>query len=158
MCDDLPISLHPILIITNLIFGALWTYEALRFLFALPSYFRMHDFYTHLLNIPDSDLQMVQWHSVVHQLVDLQNSELQDEQPKCNAHHLVNRLMRKENYLIALYNKDLLDLRIPLPRVLGSRTLHSIECMGLNLFFSSFIRWKYVANTSHGVAFEFLLV
>jgi autophagy-related protein 9 len=32
-----------------------------------------------------------------------------------DAHDVANRIMRKENYLIALFNKDLLDLRVPLP-------------------------------------------
>ena len=37
---------------------------------------------------------------------------------KLDAHDIANRIMRQENYLIALFNKELLDLRIPLPRVL----------------------------------------
>lgn len=32
-----------------------------------------------------------------------------------DAHDIANRIMRQENYLIALFNKDLLDLRMPLP-------------------------------------------
>lgn len=34
---------------------------------------------------------------------------------KLDAHDIANRIMRQENYLIALFNKDLLDLRLPLP-------------------------------------------
>jgi autophagy-related protein 9 len=37
---------------------------------------------------------------------------------KLDAHDVANRIMRQENYLIALFNKDLLDLRLPLPRPL----------------------------------------
>jgi autophagy-related protein 9 len=37
---------------------------------------------------------------------------------KLDAHDIANRIMRQENYLIALFNKDLLDLRLPLPRPL----------------------------------------
>jgi autophagy-related protein 9 len=32
-----------------------------------------------------------------------------------DAHDIANRLMRKENYLIALFNKEVLDLTIPFP-------------------------------------------
>lgn len=32
-----------------------------------------------------------------------------------DAHDIANRIMRQENYLIALFNKDLLNLRVPLP-------------------------------------------
>ena len=42
-----------------------------------------------------------------------------------DAHDIANRIMRQENYLIALFNKDLLDLHFPLPalleRLLGGR-------------------------------------
>ncbi len=38
---------------------------------------------------------------------------------KLDAHDIANRIMRQENYLIALFNKELLDLRIPLPEALG---------------------------------------
>lgn len=37
---------------------------------------------------------------------------------KLDAHDIANRIMRQENYLIALFNKELLDLRVPLPAVL----------------------------------------
>jgi autophagy-related protein 9 len=37
---------------------------------------------------------------------------------KLDAHDIANRIMRQENYLIALFNKDLLDLRTPLPPIL----------------------------------------
>ena len=34
---------------------------------------------------------------------------------KLDAHDIANRIMRQENYLISLFNKELLDLRVPLP-------------------------------------------
>lgn len=37
---------------------------------------------------------------------------------KLDAHDIANRIMRQENYLIALFNKELLDLRVPLPKTL----------------------------------------
>jgi autophagy-related protein 9 len=37
---------------------------------------------------------------------------------KLDAHDIANRIMRQENYLIALFNKELLDLRVPLPPAL----------------------------------------
>ena len=32
---------------------------------------------------------------------------------KLDAHDVANRIMRQENYLIALFNKDVLDLSVP---------------------------------------------
>jgi autophagy-related protein 9 len=37
---------------------------------------------------------------------------------KLDAHDIANRILRQENYLIALFNKELLDLRVPWPAVL----------------------------------------
>jgi hypothetical protein len=39
---------------------------------------------------------------------------------KLDAHDIANRIMRQENYLIALFNKELLDLRVPVPGFLQS--------------------------------------
>ncbi|CAG8482148.1 19241_t:CDS:10 [Dentiscutata erythropus] len=36
-------------------------------------------------------------------------------QQRLDAHNITNRIMRQENYLIALFNKDMLDLTIPIP-------------------------------------------
>lgn len=43
---------------------------------------------------------------------------------KLDAHDIANRIMRQENYLIALFNKDLLDLRVPLPALLDRFVSH----------------------------------
>jgi autophagy-related protein 9 len=48
---------------------------------------------------------------------------------KLDAHDVANRIMRQENYLIALFNKELLDLRVPLPGFL-KRSLGQIEGTG----------------------------
>lgn len=46
-----------------------------------------------------------------------------------DAHDIANRLMRKDNYLIALFNKEILDLTIPLPflRNKGSMLTKTLE-------------------------------
>lgn len=44
---------------------------------------------------------------------------------RLDAHDIANRIMREENYLVALFNKDILDLRVPFPpaleRILGPK-------------------------------------
>ena len=90
----------------------------------LPQLSRMYDFYTQLLQIPDVDMQTVHWNTIVQKIVQLREETIPTQQlqsktmPRLNAHDIVNRIMRKENYLIALFNKDVMDLRIPLPRFL----------------------------------------
>ena len=102
----------------------------------------MRDFYTHLLEIPDDELQTISWQEVVARLMALRdanpitadnvaprNRKYMGSQSKqrMDAHDIANRLMRRENYLIALFNKDILDLRLPIPflrnRQFFSRTM-----------------------------------
>ena len=102
----------------------------------------MQGFYRHLLEIPDSDMQTVSWQEVVKKLMQLRelnpttaaglkqhHRRFMGSQSKqrMDAHDIANRLMRRDNYLIALINKDVLDFTLPLPflrsRQLFSRTL-----------------------------------
>src|SRR6266481_2276904 len=74
------------------------------------------------------DIQTISWPEVVRRIGAIRNSnpltELSSsssrprasEGAKLDAHDIANRIMRQENFLIALFNKELLDLRVPLPR------------------------------------------
>ena len=76
-----------------------------------------------------ADIQTIAWPEVVRRI-----GAIREENPltaissnspatghvataKLDAHDIANRIMRQENYLIALFNKELLDLRVPLPDV-----------------------------------------
>ncbi|KAK7428660.1 autophagy protein atg9 [Neonectria magnoliae] len=99
----------------------------------------IRDFYVHLLDIPEEDMQTVSWQDIVARLM-----MLRDQNPKTatnmsrrlrnfigtqskerlDAHDIANRLMRKENYLIAMINKDVLNLSLPVP-IIGGRQVFS---------------------------------
>lgn len=100
---------------------------------------RMQNFYLHVLGINDDDLQTVSWVRVVDGLVKMQNAniatanqplkvrkylEYDKPQQRINAESIANRLMRQANYYVALYNKDIFDLTLPLPLV-RSRQFYS---------------------------------
>ncbi|CEI40155.1 Autophagy-related protein 9 [Fusarium venenatum] len=94
----------------------------------------IRDFYIYLLDIPEQDMQTISWQDVVARIM-----ALREENPKTatnisprlrqfmgsqskerlDALDIANRLMRKENYLIAMINKDILDLSLPLPFLRG---------------------------------------
>ncbi|POW14207.1 hypothetical protein PSHT_07498 [Puccinia striiformis] len=62
-------------------------------------------------------------------------------QRKLDAHDVANQIMREQNYLIALFNKDILDLRPPLPNwmVVGNILIadkHLTTSLEWNLLFS----------------------
>jgi len=75
-------------------------------------------------------MQTVSWQDVVSRIMVLRDANpktasnmtrLQREwigsqsKERLDAQDIANRLMRRENYLIALFNKDILDLSVPLP-------------------------------------------
>lgn len=96
----------------------------------------LRNFYTQLLNIhSEQELLTILWSSIVESLMQLKDynsltSTTQNLPPhyvndlsskvRLNAHDIANRIMRKENYMIALINKDVLDLSIPTPSFLGN--------------------------------------
>ena len=78
---------------------------------------------------PQEDIQTISWPEVVRRIGAIRESNPltalssntaahQSVTAKLDAHDIANRIMRQENYLIALFNKELLDLRVPLPETL----------------------------------------
>lgn len=103
---------------------------------------RMQEFFLYLLKVPDDDMQTISWQDVVGRLMALRDANVKTAQninpamrkymgaqskERLDAHDIANRLMRRDNYLIALFNKDILNLTLPIPflqgRQLFSRTL-----------------------------------
>lgn len=104
-----------------------WVYKFITYILDIKRLVDMYHFYTHLLEIPDSDMQTVSWQEIVARLMVLRDANpntadnlrrrdySHQSKQRMDAHDIANRLMRRENYLIALFNKDVLDLTIPLP-------------------------------------------
>ncbi|KAL8874335.1 MAG: hypothetical protein Q9174_000334 [Haloplaca sp. 1 TL-2023] len=124
------------------LFAFFWVGKLFQYLLDIRRLQNMHNFYRHLLDIPDSDIQTVSWQEIVKRLMALRDmnpataagiSERHrrftgsQSKQRMDAHDIANRLMRRDNYLIALFNKDILDFTLPLPlirdRQLFSRTL-----------------------------------
>ncbi|KAG8929327.1 autophagy protein atg9 [Tulasnella sp. 418] len=126
-------------------FGIFYVFQVVEFIRGTLRLVDMYRFYTHLLGIPDADIQTISWPEVVRRI-----SQIRDQNPRTAIashanqldasalHHsnsppaatldaldIANRIMRQENYLIALFNKDLLHLKVPLPpfieRFIGDR-------------------------------------
>ncbi|KAH6955013.1 autophagy protein Apg9-domain-containing protein [Fusarium avenaceum] len=92
------------------------------------------DFYIHLLDIPEQDMQTVSWQDIVARIMALREQNPKtatnitpklrqfigsQSKERLDAHDIANRLMRKENYLIAMINKDVLNLSLPVPFLRG---------------------------------------
>lgn len=72
----------------------------------------MRRFYQHVLRIEDSELHTYDFTEIVDKILELQKTH-PITTDRLNAHDVSNRIMRRENYLIALFNKDILNLDLP---------------------------------------------
>ncbi|EGW31409.1 uncharacterized protein SPAPADRAFT_51426 [Spathaspora passalidarum NRRL Y-27907] len=86
----------------------------------------IRNFYHYLINIDDEELMTINWKTIVERLMllkdyntltstnDPQRHYVNDLSSKVrlNAHDIANRIMRRENYMIAMMNKDILDLTL----------------------------------------------
>ena len=112
------------------LFAFLWICKIFQYGYDFGRLRRMQKFYLHLLEISDTDIQTVSWQEIVRRLMLLRDSNPvtasgvkerhrrfmgSQSKQRMDAHDIANRLMRKDNYLIALINKEILDLTLPLP-------------------------------------------
>ncbi|KAH8099544.1 APG9-domain-containing protein [Cristinia sonorae] len=108
-----------------LLFTSFFIWQIVTYVLSVVRLMDMYRFYTYLLRIPDADIQTISWPEVVRRI-----GAIREENPltaissnaasasvtaKLDAHDIANRIMRQENYLISLFNKEVLDLRVPLP-------------------------------------------
>ncbi|KAF3763738.1 hypothetical protein M406DRAFT_65086 [Cryphonectria parasitica EP155] len=131
-----------------------WVWKAFQIPLDLRRLSIMRDFFVHLLDIPEHDMQTVSWQDVVARIMELRDSnpKTADRQKpgqrkwlgsqskeRLDAHDIANRLMRRENFLIALINKDILDLSIPLPFLSGRQFLSRLLEWTLNFSIMDFV-------------------
>src|SRR5690606_24295071 len=123
------------------LFSCYWVFKVFQLGVDLIKMWELHNFFKYLLDMSEDDLQSVTWQKVVERLMALRDqnpvtsnvlkrkhSATQSKQ-RMDAHDIANRLMRKDNYMIALFNKDILDLTVPLPffRNQGSILTRTLE-------------------------------
>ena len=120
----------------------LWMTKCFHYIVDIGRLNHLHDFYHYLLLVPEQEIQSISWQEVVSRLMALRDANphvTKDFNPqhrrwlgtqskqRMDAHDIANRLMRKQNYFIAMINKDILDMTLPIPflrnRQLYTRTL-----------------------------------
>ncbi|KAG0265364.1 autophagy protein atg9 [Mortierella polycephala] len=114
-----------------LLFSTFWIGQVTRLVYDIPEMVDMCNFYTYLLQIPDEDIQTVSWHEVVTRIIKIRDNNPNTstlatiqttDMQRLNAHDIANRIMRKENFMIAMFNKELIDVSVPLP-LMRNRTI-----------------------------------
>ncbi|KAH9812386.1 autophagy protein Apg9-domain-containing protein [Melampsora americana] len=123
-----------------LCFGGFYVWKVLRFSQDIAKLWQMHEFFANLLEVSEVEIQTIPWHGLVDKLAALKHQHPSSYtapehrratatsgqsvlQRKLDAHDVANQIMREENYLIALFNKDILDLRPPLPSWMSGNAL-----------------------------------
>ena len=123
------------------LFCVWWFLDVFNLFFDFRKLRHLQDFYQHLLHIPDVEMQTISWPEIVGRIMNLRDANpttatnmtsktrkfvgLSDRsKQRMDAHDIANRVMRRENYMIALVNKDVLDLTLPVP-FLGNRQVFS---------------------------------
>ena len=95
-----------------LLFTLYWLWMLLHFVWELRPLFETRTLYRDKLHLEDADLQVVAWDEVVVKLVELQRTaRLCIVKDQLTAHDVANRILRKENFLVALVNQNLLPLQ-----------------------------------------------
>lgn len=98
-----------------------WLLKAFQYVGEIRGIVEMRNFYKHLLNIDETEMQTISWQQVVSRMMLLRDQNFAVAQRharnKLDAYEIANRIMRRENYLIAMLSKDVLDLSVPLPFV-----------------------------------------
>ncbi|CAM9743593.1 unnamed protein product, partial [Laminaria digitata] len=118
-----PNLFHVLVWMYMVLFLVYWMWSLLSFGTSLRDAMDMHQLYTSRLKISPTDIHTIEWSEVVTRFLALQNSGIYRVAIYANdltAHDIASRIMRKENYLIAMLNKGILKLSLPLP-FLGSR-------------------------------------
>ncbi|GAA6017488.1 hypothetical protein JCM10207_008244 [Rhodosporidiobolus poonsookiae] len=109
-----------------LTFACFYAWRVVRFSLGVRRLWEMHEFFSELLEVPENDIQTIPWHAIVSRLSLLRASHpsalssrsTSAPAARLDAHDVANRIMREENYLIALFNKDVVDISLPVPRAL----------------------------------------
>lgn len=124
------------------LYSFFFIWKSVQYFVEIRRLIHIREFYVHLLDIPEQDMQTISWQDVVARIMALrdQNPKTASNIPanlrrfigsqskeRLDAHDIANRLMRKENFLIAMINKDVLNLSLPFPfvrdRQLFSKTM-----------------------------------
>lgn len=123
------------------LFTLFWFMKLIQYVYDIQRLLDLKNFYFYLLNISEAEMQTISWQLVVKRLMLLKDKnpttastayhseQLLGSQSKnrMDPHDIANRIMRKENYLIAMINKDILNLKLPIPFFNESILTRTIE-------------------------------
>ncbi|ODQ66948.1 APG9-domain-containing protein [Nadsonia fulvescens var. elongata DSM 6958] len=111
------------------VFYLFWFLKLFQYIKDIRRLIELQNFYHYLLEISENEMQTISWQQVVRRLMALREKNAvtattknrhtaflgNQSKQKMEPQDIANRLMRKENYMIAMFNKDILNLTLPVP-------------------------------------------
>jgi autophagy-related protein 9 len=99
----------------SMLLSTFWMWKTYHSFNIVKRAIQMEKFYREKLGIKVSELQTFEWDEIVQRLIRLHDHGIHRVviKDKLNEHDVVLRIMRKDNYMIGLINKNILDLRVP---------------------------------------------
>ncbi|ERN08077.1 autophagy-related protein 9 isoform X1 [Amborella trichopoda] len=92
------------------LFSIYWAFCFLRFFAQLKGTIAVRNFYNNSLNINDREVQTISWSAVLEKVAQVRCPSVVKD---LSAHDIVMRIMRRENYLMAMLNKGVLAVPVP---------------------------------------------
>ncbi|KAJ3380358.1 autophagy protein atg9 [Entophlyctis sp. JEL0112] len=100
-------------------FGVWWFWQTVYLILDIPKLYEIKLVYTQLLEVSETDMDTVEWQEIIQKLTEVKlnfsesNPESRPDLETLDAHTIISRIMRRENYLIAMFNKEVLNLKFP---------------------------------------------
>ncbi|KAG5362216.1 Autophagy-related protein 9 [Yarrowia sp. C11] len=104
-------------------FFVLWFMKLFQYVKDIRRLVDMKAFYQELLEIDENELQTISWPQVAKRMATLSEANAATQvgnssKQRIEPHDIANRVMRKENYLVAMFHKKVLNMTVPLPQPL----------------------------------------
>lgn len=104
-------------------FFVLWFMKLFQYVKDIRRLVDMRSFYQELLEIDENELQTISWPQVAKRMATLSEANAATQvdnstKQRIEPHDIANRVMRKENYLVAMFHKRVLNMTVPLPQPL----------------------------------------
>jgi len=122
-----------------LLFSAYWVWSATRLAHDAAPLATMRKFCNQKLALSDRDLYTITWPEVLQRVVHLQATTRLSIARDLNEHDIVARILRKENYLTGMVNRDVLKLSLDAPGLQNHR------------WFTKVIEWNIDLAVFHGM-------
>ncbi|CDW59633.1 APG9 domain containing protein [Trichuris trichiura] len=109
---------NPWMIVTIIFASVFWLHRLVRFFYRCTVFLDIRNFYYTVLKVEDSMLRNMTWYDVQDRLCDKNAPyKLCIQKSHLTSMDIYQRILRRKNYMVAMFNKGLLPVRLKLPLI-----------------------------------------